>query len=286
MRTAPVLPAIVAAATITLALVHGCTLPLAGLSPSGAGGGATTTSASSAGGARETTAATTSGGGATTTGATTSVTGSSTSSGMAQCATKADCPDDGNCTTYACTAGKCAQTPSNEGMVFSDPSGNCEKTVCVGGVLMIQNDDSDLDDDGNPCTVDGCDNGSPTHVGGNTGNDCGPPGKHCFDGKCLECGDPSQCPQGTDPCKAATCDAGMCGFGPQSDGISCAPANPCKGAGACMSGACVQKNVNNGTSCNVAGQCIDGGCCFVVCESGTVCCGAGQYCNPGGHCKP
>ena len=280
MRTAPVLPAIVAAAT--LALVHGCTLPLAGLSPSGAGGSATT-SATSAGGARETTAATTSGGGATTTGATTtSVTGSSTSSGAPECTVSSGCKPAESCSSFTCTGGKCVEAPINEGMTFPDPDGNCLKTVCVGGTLTIQNDDDDFTDDGDPCTVDGCSSGVATHVGGNNGDDCGQPGHHCFSGQCLDCADATQCPPGNNPCLVATCNAGTCDILNQGNGTVCANANPCKDAGECMDGACVQNNKGNGTICSLVGKCTTGSCCFLaVCGNGAVCCGIGESCNNG-----
>ncbi len=275
MRTSPVIPALVAAAT--LALVHGCTLPLAGRSLDGVGGAAST-SAISAGGTSTTTAGTAT---------TTSVTASSTSTGVVDCTTRMDCAPDGKCATHECTAGKCVQAPINEGGTIPDASHNCVKTVCVGGALTIVNDDDDLDDDADPCTVDGCGNGNPTHVAGNDGNTCGPPGQHCFGGKCLECGDPLQCPQGADPCTFATCNGGLCGLMQQDDGTVCAGSGACKDAGMCAGGVCAQKNKNDGATCSIVGKCTSGDCCFLaVCENGTVCCGLGQYCNAGQHCKP
>ncbi|MEP7125116.1 MAG: hypothetical protein ABJE95_29570 [Byssovorax sp.] len=288
MRTSPVLPAIVAAATI--ALVHGCTLPLTGL-PVGAGGDAAA-SATSAGGGTSTAAATTSGGGSmtTTSGPTTaSATASSSSTGAPpECSTKPDCPADGSCSTYDCVGGTCMQSPANEGVKISDPDGNCLKTVCVGGELKIQTDDMDVGSDGDPCTVDGCSNGAATHPPGNDGDSCGAPGKHCFSGQCLECADPTQCPQAANACTVATCDSGLCGFGLAPDGTSCANGNACNDPSTCAAGACVPHPKSNGGSCASGfGKCVDGGCCasLLVCGNGNTCCNFGQTCNPGQQCK-
>ena len=44
--------------------------------------------------------------------------------------------------------------------------GDCKQVVCDGnGGTTTRDDDSDVPDDSNPCTLDGCDAGSPTHVG-------------------------------------------------------------------------------------------------------------------------
>lgn len=287
MRTSPVIPAIVAAATI--ALVHGCALPLAGLSPPGAGGDAST-SAISAGGATTTAAGTTSGGGAATSATTTSAAVSSSSTGVVECAMKADCPPDGKCTAYACTAGSCVQTVTNEGKPIDDASGNCEKTVCVNGTLTIQNDDSDFSEDGNQCTVDGCSNGSPTHVPGYESNPCGMPGHLCVDGQCVECAVGAQCPAGIPTCQKPVCNSGVCGFAAAMEGADCAPASGCHDASTCSNGACVQHNALNGQSCTnvIGGTCAGGGCCvFVTCgDTGDVCCNFGQLCNGSKKCKP
>jgi hypothetical protein len=285
MRNSPVIPVIVAAAT--LALVHGCTLPLAGVASDGAGGAAST-SATSAGGTPITTGTTTSGG-HTTTGATTSAAASSSSTGVVECATKMDCPPDEACATYGCDDGKCVQTPINEGKTIPDDVGDCVKTVCVKGALTKQNDDGDHGDDGDPCTVDACASGEQTHVGGNDGATCGQPGQHCFGGKCLDCADATQCPQGGDSCTVATCNGGMCGLSKVADGASCAGATDCKGAGSCSNGVCSQTEKMNGTACGFGlGRCAGGGCCayaLAACSGASDCCFALQHCDGGDHCS-
>jgi hypothetical protein len=203
----------------------------------------------------------------------------------------ADCPAGGNCTTYSCTAGSCVKTFINEGVAIGDPNGNCEKTVCVGGTLKIQNDDADFAEDGDPCTLDACDNGTPTHLPGNDGVDCGGGGgKFCADGKCVECVDAGQCTGGVTLCQTPTCDNGTCAYLPAMEGADCAPASGCHAASTCASGACVQHDAPNGTSCTnvISGKCAGGGCCvFATCgATNNVCCGFGQFCNGSNQCKP
>jgi hypothetical protein len=173
-------------------------------------------------------------------------------------------------------------------MQFPDPGGNCLKTVCVGGVLKIQNDDSDPLNDNDPCTIDGCSNGAATHDGGNDGDSCGPPGKHCFSGQCLECADPTQCPQAANACTVATCESGLCGLALTPDGTTCANGDECNDASTCSAGACVPHPKSNGGGCAIGfGKCVDGGCCgnLLVCGNGNKCCNVGQYCNSGQQCK-
>jgi hypothetical protein len=264
MRTSPVLLAVVAA----IGTIYGCTLPLEGLSPEG----------------------TTSAGGAPTTvsGPTTSSTGgaaSSTSTGLLECATQAQCPSDIPCVIYTCTMDHCVPANVPDGTGIVDDSGNCKKTVCMGGAPKTQPDPADAAD-GDPCTHDVCDGDQPRHDPGNDGDDCGPPGQHCFNGKCLECATPDQCPKGTNPCQIPTCSSGMCGLTKEADGASCASGTFCKNEGVCANGTCVQKDKADGTPCILfLTSCVGGECCanFKVC--GKECCGAQESCDKN-HCKP
>lgn len=261
MRTSPVLLAVVAA----IATVYGCTLPLEGLLPEGT---------ASAGGAPST--------GSGTTASSTGGTASSTSTGMLVCATPDQCPSDVPCLSYACTMGRCVAANVTDGTPISDDAGNCKKTVCVGGAPETQSDPTDVDD-GDPCTLDACDGPEPRHDPGNDGDDCGPPGQHCFKGECLECGTPDQCPQSANPCEAATCSSGICGLTEAQDGTTCADGTECKDAGVCAKGKCAQQNKSNSTSCAFgAAKCNDG--CCIVASCGTQCCLPLQHCNSQDKC--
>jgi hypothetical protein len=281
MRTSPVLFAIVAAA---VGAVYGCSLPLDGLPVSansgGAGGAGGARSAASAGGAL-----------ATATGTTTSANGggtaSSTSTGGTACTTKDQCPSDNPCITYECAMNLCVPSSQKDGTEVLLVAGDCKKTVCMGGAPMSIPDLTDAGQDSNPCTSDTCDANGPVHAPGNDGDACGSSGHHCFAGQCLDCATPDQCPQGTNPCKPATCFGGACGFADDPDGVSCANSTECKSQGVCSGGTCSQKDKNDGTPCGLgAGKCASGDCCFGSVCSGK-CCGTGNYggCNGAHKCN-
>ena len=264
MRTSPVLLAIVGA----IGTIYGCTLPLDGLFVEGT---------TSAGGAPSTTASGT-------TSSATSGTASSMSTGVLTCTTADQCPSDLPCVTYACTMGQCVAANVTDGMMVPDDDGNCKKTVCMGGAPTTQPDPADIADDSNSCTLDVCsDNDEPLHNPGNNGSDCGPPGKHCFDGKCLECATAEQCPQSANPCQLATCFSGMCGLTDEQDGKSCAASTECKDAGVCAGGVCAQQAKSDGTSCALGfAKCADGCCGVKAC--GDQCCFPAQHCSSQGTC--
>jgi hypothetical protein len=87
--------------------------------------------------------------------------------------------------------------------------------VCNGsGGTSTQNDDGDVPDDGNPCTDDGCNAGSPTHAA-LTGQACGTGGAGVCNaqGQCVGCNTAADCPGSDGFCKVRSCSpAGVCGF--------------------------------------------------------------------------
>ena len=264
MRISLVIPAIVA---VALAAVAGCSIQLEGLAPQGSGGSGGKASVTSAGGAQATATATT--------------TATSTSTGAAQCETKSDCMADSDCVAYECTQGQCVKTNLKEGLPIADLVGNCQKTVCLSGVLTTLADEGDFADDKNPCTIDGCVGETVTHDPGNDSAKCGPPGQHCFGGKCMECGKAADC--AVKECSAsAKCTSGKCEQLPKGDGAPCA-----LGAGACASGnCCVLGQACGAICCSGLDICNGGVCCplvNVVC--GSVCCPFGEKCT-GTGCKP
>jgi hypothetical protein len=99
-------------------------------------------------------------------------TGGSTSSatggtgGAAPCTSPASCPavPDGPCRmfgTVTCTKGVCGVSYA-QGDAASQRYGSCQKNVCdQTGHVVAAVDDTNVYDDGNPCTVDACNNGVP-----------------------------------------------------------------------------------------------------------------------------
>jgi hypothetical protein len=123
--------------------------------------------------------------------------------------------DDGN----ACHAGQC----SADGLcVFKhlstapDDVGNCMRTDCVNDEPHPVVDDSDFEDDNNPCTQDTCDNGTPVHAPLSDGTGCDFEGHHgiCQANECqVPCQGGSDCAT-TDACITGECVAatGHCHF--------------------------------------------------------------------------
>lgn len=280
MRTSLVCSAFVVAA---LAATHGCTLPLEGLSPAGRGG-AGPTSGSSAGGAPTTATGLTT----TATGMTTSSSTSSTSTGPTECTTDAQCGTNGPCVTFTCPTGTCVRTELDEQMPVGVDmmKGDCKHDVCVKGDVTTVPDLLDVNDDGNQCTINGCDDQGATLTQAANGDACDS-GGHCYEGACKECGDSSQCPASGNSCKLPTCQAGSCEIVVANDGSNCGGGTDCKDDGVCTAGVCSNKDKSNGTDCSLGGNCASGGCCSVVqaiCEGGKKCCLIGQHCNGGDHC--
>jgi hypothetical protein len=80
------------------------------------------------------------------------------------------------------------------------------------GGITDEVDDFDLPDDGNPCTDDGCDGGSPTFTPTAAGTTCGA-GLICDgDGACVGCLTADQCPGQDTECQTRTCVNNTCGF--------------------------------------------------------------------------
>lgn len=92
------------------------------------------------------------------------------------CTTYQDCPVlvDG-CTGSICDNSECVYTPfaANTPSVFRE-HGTCRKSICNGnGTAVSVTDNSNLPDDGNPCTLDSCKNGVPVYKNSAKGTSCG-----------------------------------------------------------------------------------------------------------------
>jgi hypothetical protein len=129
------------------------------------------------------------------------------------CNTTADCEQPaGECSFVTCDANVCTTHDKDLGTPLStQTTGDCKLAVCDGsGGTTTQNDDMDVPDDGNDCTLDGCNAGAPVHTP-QQGQPCGT-GLVCDAmGVCDGCTDASQCPPG-DVCKTPVCNTGSCSF--------------------------------------------------------------------------
>lgn len=210
----------------------------------------------------------------------------------------ADCPDDGNdCTQADCVGDSCAQINVDDGTACNNNSG-----VCSDGVCQVCDPDQCPEDD-NPCTFAACLFGACAQSEVDNGTSCGDE-KVCQDGLCIDvvC-NPANCPNDSNECTVPACDQdGECALNPVDDNTSCdggngscqagvcqpnfvcdpatcpADGNECTEA-ACENNACVQANVQNGTSCNNnQGVCQAGACVGCIddsqCSDANACNGA------------
>ena len=218
--------------------------------------------------------------------------------------------DDGN----ACTQDLCAAAPDKtvkcqhsavESACDADKSPCTEGDACKDGVCLAGA--AKACDDGNPCTLEGCD---PV-LGCTKADDDGAP---CNDDNPCTIGDlcqTAQCLAGiakpctsTDECQTAKCDQvdGKCVFTDKQDGLPCNDATVCTSADVCDSGACGGTIIvcDDGNPCSVdacddvtgctashfTGSCSDGNACTVddACKAGACAAGAALACDDNDGC--
>ncbi|HRI65841.1 MAG TPA: hypothetical protein PK156_16455 [Polyangium sp.] len=132
------------------------------------------------------------------------------------CADDTNCDDQDQCTVNVCGPNKtCVYTPI-DGIAPQQKAGDCKQGFCNAGSLTENSDDTDLPDDLESCTTDGCSNGTPIHDKLPDGTMCslGPSAGLCLSGVCVvECGQDKPCNDGN-PCTEDSCNAstGRCNF--------------------------------------------------------------------------
>jgi hypothetical protein len=186
--------------------------------------------------------------------------------------------------------------------------GDCHKNVCDGnGGVTSAVDNSDVPDDGNPCTTDACNGGTPQHQTLPAGTACGVGLTCAANGTCTGCAAPTDCPGTDTECKKRTCTLGACGFSftPQGTAVSSQMAgdchkNVCDGMGGvtsivddtdvlvdgkactsdlCMNGVPSNPNAPAGTMCSQNGGTVcDGSGACVQCVAPTDCPATGNVC--------
>lgn len=233
-----------------------------------------------------------------------------------------DCTDplSGDCKMWTCDAGACVEANVADGTdATTQTAGDCKKNVCMGGAAMAQDDNTDILDDMNDCTVDSCTAGSPTTEPAVMGAMCtGGSGKVCDgNGACVECNSGADCTDPLNPdcsagnqCIPETCTDGMknvdetdldCG-GPDCDpcdtGKLCNTATDCYHGvcdvgGTCAAPTCTDGVQNGGDYLMNNGETdLDcGGPCGATCGPNKVCdvngdCVGNQCTGMGGTCVP
>jgi hypothetical protein len=131
----------------------------------------------------------------------------------AGCTKASECPGaDDDCKLRACVTGKCgfAFTPAGTVAATQAP-GDCKKKVCDGaGNTQALADTSDVPNDNNGCTTDGCSAaGMPTYTPVVFGTTCAT-GTCNAVGMCVECNVADDCPGMDSFCARRACVASRC----------------------------------------------------------------------------
>lgn len=211
------------------------------------------------------------------------------------CTGPADCPgQDTDCQTRSCTTTVCGFVYKPSGtLVTTQVPTDCKQNVCNGmGAVSVTFDSNDLEDDGNPCTLDACSNGSPTHA-------FLPPGADCFSkngskvcdgsGTCVHCVMAADCPGQDGECSTRSCVAGTCGvdYAPSGKPVAIQTAGDCykgvcNGSGAPHQVVDDTDAVQDGNPCTVE-TCSNGGIIHTPVAVNTPC-GGNNYCDAAGNC--
>lgn len=173
------------------------------------------------------------------------------------------CPgQDLQCIKRTCEAGVCGVSNVTIGEPTEQQSvGDCVISLCDGqGSPRVENDDSDVFDDGDPCTADACQAGTPT-------NDIAP-GVPCTTAKntaglCTQAGECVQCVVATDCVGDESCEQGQC-VPPTCVNGSADPGETDQDCGGSVCPPC-----DAGQTCNVAADCISGVCKGKQCQPPT-----------------
>lgn len=160
----------------------------------------------------------------------------------------AACDDDGACTEEA--------RPDNA-VLAMQVDGDCQRRICIGGLVHEDPDNADEEDDGNMCTFDFCGSSGPEHEPQFDLPCFEPPFGHCdATGQCVGCNAPAQCPGQDNECQMRTCEAGMCGIAFVAAGtptmgqtVGDCRENQCSGDGGIESVADVSDVEDDGNAC-------------------------------------
>jgi hypothetical protein len=201
-------------------------------------------------------------------------------------------------TSSSGTGGNDAGAPDGSGGLAGAPgcpqtAGDCKRNVCDGqGNVTVANDDSDPKNDGNECTDDKCNGGTPENAFLPDTTPCGAgAATHCDGaGKCVGCSGIADCPKatctqgveqpqdlcddsgvcvdsGSKPCAPFTCGSTACKTSCSDSGSDCQTGYFCSN-GACL----VKKSAGESCEPTLSGAdcstnfCVDGVCCKSTCD--------------------
>ena len=159
-----------------------------------------------------------------------------------ECFSGLDCNDDNPCTLDRCTAGICSNPASD--IALTDPTdGDCRRTACSSGAVVVLTDNTDTLDDGIACTTERCSAGTSTSTADDSlcgaGEICDPTAGCVFSGG--ECIAPPPAPARTEVCDSIDNDRD----GSVDEGCPCTfgATQPCypggserRGIGGCIDG--------------------------------------------------
>jgi len=189
------------------------------------------------------------------------------------------CIDGNPCTDDSCdeTTGDCAFTniggPCSDGL-FCTTGDTCTAGVCVPSGVSC--------DDGNPCTIDSCDEGLDTCSNVNSNDPCDDgffctDGDTCSGGSCVpgparNCGDGNACTDDTCNDTTDACEH-QNNTAPCSDGLGCTTGDVCSG-GECTG---APKDCGDGNICTTDSCSEPTGLCSNV--NNTAACDDGEFCT-------
>jgi hypothetical protein len=214
------------------------------------------------------------------------------------CANNNDCDDANPCSEDLCntSSAKCVftfldgvPTPG-----FAEVAENCKLHLCLNGIDTEINDEADINDDGNSCTTDVCNNGVPENNNVPEATSCTPGDVNVCDGNgaCVECTLPSHCVGIIETeCEKRNCVANKCEIAYEGQGTLASPvlqaANDCKKV--VCNGPAGTTTVNddadlpNDSKPCTTDTCSNGSPVFTNNAQGTSC-GSNQVCNATGGC--
>lgn len=215
--------------------------------------------------------------------------------GGQRCVTTEECGTAGPCELVNCTFGRCRRTLAPAGAsAGAQTPGDCKRLVCdANGNVSSENDDTDVRNDGNACTVDTCSAGSPVATPTDAGTPCGTGGAMQCNaaGQCVGCSMSSDCFAATE-CRTPTCVNNVCGSmnQPQGTRLTAQDAGDCRavqcnGMGGTESVADDTDLPNDGRTCT-RDLCTNGVPSHPPAQSGTPCADdGGTLCDSSGACR-
>lgn len=194
-----------------------------------------------------------------------------------RCTGDADCPaPDNPCEVGVCRSNFCYVEPAEDRPLLSQTVGDCTFSICRGGVLLNERDDTDNADD-DPCTIDACSDAGPTHTPAPDMTPCALSGQagSCIAGVCVvECTTVAECPT-AGPCQAAECKDNRCrtiidDTNVPDDNLPCTIET-------CSAGVAFMSNAPPGPAPGCPTECDGMGACYECIDD--------THCPAGSHCE-